>query len=131
MLLSELLAKHGAAGYDSIKDLETKLVIFASEADASRIIGAKGHTAAELSKKLGRRVVVLVKGWEKEQIIKSLARPSRVVATNKVFKEGGKEVLKLIFDKVLDEGTIELMKQLIGEVEIDYEEKPYVRRVKR
>jgi len=120
VLVSTILKKHGAMGYKSLRVLDSKIVIFSSESDAPRIIGTKGHTALELSKKLGRRVVVIVDGWGKEQIIESLVRPIKVIAINKASNNNGQEVLKLVFDKPLDEGTIELLKELVGEVEIEY-----------
>ncbi len=119
ILVSSILARHGAAGFESIAELEqeNKLVIFASEADAPRIIGAGGETVAELAKKLGRRVAVVSRSWDKMLIIKSLARPAKVVATTIVYRDGA-EVAKLIFDKPLNEGTLELMKELAGDFEI-------------
>jgi|GEM_PF-1989843 len=121
VLVSTILAGHKATGYESIIDLENKLVILASDEEVPKIIGRGGTMAAELAKKLGRRVVVLNRGADREFIIKSLARPNKVVAMNKVFKPGDEEVLKLIFDKPLDEGTVQVLKDLIGEVEIEYE----------
>jgi hypothetical protein len=127
VLVSSILARHGVGGYESLHELENKLVIIASEEDAPKIIGFKGKMALEISKKLGRRVVVLVGGWGDEDIIRSLVKPNRLVATNRVYKPDGKEVLKLIFDKPLDEGTVQLMKELVGDVEIEYEKDTHVR----
>lgn len=121
VLVSTILKRHGATGYEALRDLGSKLVIFASESEAPIIIGTRGNTAQELSKKLGRRVVVLVRGWNKERIIASLARPSRIVAVNRVFQQDGTEVLKMILDRPLDEETAKLAKELAGDVEIDYE----------
>ncbi len=120
VIVSTLLWRRKVRGYDSLVNLGDKIVIFAPDEEAPKIIGQGGVTAAELSRKLGRRVVVLPKGADKDLIIKSLARPSRLVAKNKIFKPGGGEKLKLIFDKPLDESTVELMKKLVGEVEIEY-----------
>lgn len=120
VLVSTLLAQHKVSGYESLVDLETKLIIFASNEDAMTIIGPGGKTAAELSKKLGRHVTVVSKGWDRDLIIKSMARPSRLVAVNKVFESGGKERQKLIFDKPIDEGSLKIMKELTGEVEVEY-----------
>ena len=121
VLVASILARHGVTGYDSIIDLETKLIIFTTDNDAPSIIGPGGSTAEELSKKLGRRVIVIVKSWDKDLIVKSLARPARLVTKNTIFKPDGKEVLKFIFDKPIDEGTSKLIKELAGEVEIDYQ----------
>ena len=121
VLVSSILARHGVTGYESIVDLETKLIIFASDNDVPSIIGPGGSTAEELSKKLGRRVIVIVKSWDKDLIVKSLARPARLVTKNTIFRPDGKEVLKFIFDKPIDEGTSKLIKELVGEVEIDYQ----------
>ena len=120
VLVSALLAQHKVSGYESLVDLETKLIIFASNEDAMAIIGPGGKTAAELSKKLGRHVTVVSKGWDRDLIIKSMTRPSRLVAVNKVFESGGKERQKLIFDKPIDEGSLKIMKELTGEVEVEY-----------
>jgi len=119
VLVSSLLASHGVKGYESLADFEKKLIIFASNEDAMAIIGPRGETVAELSKKLGRGIAVVSKTWDKDLIIKSLARPSRLVAQNKVFTQGG-ERLKLIFDKPIDEGSLKIMKELTGEVEVEY-----------
>jgi transcription antitermination factor NusA-like protein len=121
-LVSALLAQHGVKGYESLVDFETKLVIFASDEDASAIIGPGGNTVAELSKKLGRKIAVISRSWDKDLIIKSLARPSRLVAQNKVFTQGDEKV-KLIFDKPIDEGSLKLMKELVGGIEVEYQ--PY------
>jgi len=119
VLVSSLLAHHGVNGYDSLVDLETKLIIFASNDDATAIIGPAGKTVAELSKRVGRKIAVVSKSWEKDQIIKSLARPSRLIATNKVFRPDG-EIQKLIFDKPIDEGSLKLIKETAPDVEISY-----------
>lgn len=131
VLLSSILAQHGAPGYDLITDLETKLVIFASDRDAHSIIGPEGKTAEELSKKLGRRVIVIVKSWDKEQIVRSLARPSRLVTRNTVFRPGGKEVLKFIFDKPIDEGSLKLIKELAGDIEIEIQKRDFIKLPKK
>ncbi len=122
VLLSTILKSHGAGGYDSLIELDKKIVIIAPEDELPKIIGHRGKTASELSAKLGRRMVVVSRSMDKKTLAESLARPNRLVAINKVFKEGGAEVLKLIFDKPLDEGTVRVLKDLAGEVEIDYEE---------
>ncbi len=127
VLVSTILARYGATGYETLIDLENKLVILASDDEVPKIIGPKGITAAELAKKLGRRVVVLSRNSKKEFIIKSVARPNKLVAMNKVFRPDGKEVLKLIFDKPLDVGTTRVLKDLIGEVEIGYEKDTHLR----
>ena len=120
ILVSTILAEHDAKGYARLVDLGDKLVIFASVEEAPLIIGFKGMIVKELSRKLGRRIVVLVKGWDAELIAKSLGRPSQLLGVNKIYKEGGVEILKLIFDKHLDEGSVLLLKELLGEVEIEY-----------
>jgi len=124
VLVSNLLAHHGAKGYESLVDFETKLIIFASDEDATEIIGPGGKTVAELSKKLGRKIAVVSKSWDKMQIIQSLARPSKMVKENKVSTPKG-ERLKLIFDKPIDEGSLELIKEMAGDVEIEIQ--PYHR----
>lgn len=123
VLVSSILAHHGATGYESLIDFGNKLIVFASDKDTKTIIGQKGMTVAELSKKVGRRVVVLSRVWNKETIVRSLARPSKLAAINKIFKEDGTELLKLIFDKPIDEGSLKLMKELVGDIEVAYEEK--------
>jgi hypothetical protein len=45
-----------------------------------------------------------------------------LVAQNTVFTQGG-ERLKLIFDKPIDEGSLKILKELAGGVEIEYQ--PY------
>lgn len=120
VLVSSILARHGAGGYIALEDLETKLLILADEEDAPRIIGTKGNCASELSKKTGRRVIVLVKGWGTEKIIDSIAKPSKLIERRKLFKHDGTEYVKLIFDKPLDEGTVRLLKKIIGDFEVEY-----------
>jgi len=127
VILSSLLSKHGADGYINTLAIEGKLIILASEEQAPKIIGTKGNTVSELSKKLGRRIIVLVEGSDLETILNSVARPSRLISKKNMVKEDGKEVLKLIFDKQLDEGTIELIEELVGKVEIGYEKNSHVR----
>lgn len=131
VLVSSILSPRGVSGYGSLRDLGTKLVIFASDEEVPEIIGVKGKTAAELSRKLGRRIVVLATDWDPERIIRSLARPNRLVAINRVYREDGGEVTKLIFDKALDEDTIRLMRELVGEVEVTYEKDAHVRGAER
>jgi hypothetical protein len=41
-----------------------------------------------------------------------------MLTRNVVFKEGGKESVKLIFDKPIDEGSLNLIKELAGDIEI-------------
>jgi hypothetical protein len=120
VLVSTILRGHDASGYEKLVGLDKKLVIFASDDEAPKIIGPRGAFAKELSRKLGRRVVVLSKGMDMETIANSLARPARLVGHNRIYKEGDKEQQKLIFDKVLDEGTIDLMRELLGDIEIEY-----------
>jgi len=127
VLLSSILAQHKATGYGNIVDLETKLVILASEKDAKDLIGPGGSTAEDVSKKLGRRVIILVRDWDKQRIAESLARPARLVNKNTIFRPGGQEVLKLIFDKQIDEGSLKLIKELAGGIEIGYQETGFVK----
>jgi transcription antitermination factor NusA-like protein len=130
VLLSELLATHEADGFERIVELSDKLVIIASEKEALQIIGKKGKTVRELSGKLGRRIAVIAGGWDPESIAKSIARPNKLLTVNRVFKEDGKERLKLIFDNPLEEGTVNLLKELLGEIEIGHkdEKNTYMRR---
>jgi len=128
VLLSTLLASHGVNGYDEAREIGDKLVIFASGEETSKIIGTKGNTAADISRKLGRRIIVIDKSWDKDLLIKSLARPMRLMAKNRIYKQGGGEVLKLIFDKPLDEGIAKLVKELVGGVEIEHQKIDYPRK---
>lgn len=121
VLLSTLLASHGVNGYDKIREIGDKLVIFSSGEETSKIIGTKGNTAADISRKLGRRIIVIDRGWGPDMLIKSLARPMRLVAKNRIYKQGGGEIVKLIFDKPLDEGIASLIKELVGDIEISSE----------
>jgi hypothetical protein len=47
ILVSEILAKHKCTGYDSLINLEKKLVIMANEKEAREVIGVKGSVASE------------------------------------------------------------------------------------
>lgn len=118
VLLSTLLAGHGVNGYEEAREIGDKLVIFASGEETSKIIGTRGNTAADISRKLGRRIIVIDRNWGRDMLIKSLARPSRLVAKNRVYRQGGGEIEKLIFDKPLDEGISKLIKEMVGDVEI-------------
>ena len=104
---------------------EVNIFIFASGEETSKIIGTRGNTAADISRKLGRRIIVIDKGWDRDLLIKSLARPSRLVAENRIYKQGGGEIVKLIFDKPIDEGSLKLIKEMVGSIEIEYQ--PYKR----
>jgi transcription antitermination factor NusA-like protein len=120
VILSTLLKARGIEGYISLKNLDRKLVIFATGKSAPTIIGKGGSIAKELSDKLGKRVAIISKEWEPIPIIESLARPSRLIGKNLIYKENGKEVVKLIFDKAIDEESVSLMKELAGDMEIGY-----------
>jgi len=76
VLLSTLLSKHGAVGYISLLAIEKKVIILVSDEQAPGVIGTGGNTVADLSRKLGRRVIVLVEGSDLETVLKSVARPS-------------------------------------------------------
>ncbi len=121
VLLSTILANYGASGYKWSREIDGKLLIVGSPREAKEIIGYRGGLAAELSRKLGRRIIVVSDEWSKEEIARSIGRPARLVKINKIYRASG-DVLKLVFDKPIGEESAQIIKEMLGNVEIDHEE---------
>jgi len=114
VLLSQILAKHKAKGFGEVRDFETRLVIFASEEDAPAIIGRGGYVAKELSDKLGKRIIVIVPGWDLKTTVSSIVRPANLIEMKIEPSWEGESILRFILDKHIDERTRNFISELCG-----------------
>lgn len=120
VIVSNILFHDKAGGYNHLVNSETTLFIFAPKGEVPKIIGYGGKTVKELSRKVGKKVVVLESGGNMETLVNSIVKPNKLAGINHIYKPDGKEVLKLVFVKpIKDETVVQLIRDVIGkEIEI-------------
>jgi len=113
--VSRFLAHQDISGYERLKEAENGVFLFAERALVPKIIGYSGKTVKELSKRLGKRVIVIEDDASLNEMIDAVVRPSKAVALNTVYKGDGSESLKVVLSQPMREpGDIALLEALIG-----------------
>ncbi|MBN2518000.1 MAG: hypothetical protein JXB14_04085 [Candidatus Altiarchaeota archaeon] len=115
VIVSKFLFQAGVKGYERLVESGGNLVIIAPKEQAPRIIGYGGKTVKELSRKVGKRAIVVEKEMGLKETVETLISPNRVIAINRLYKPDGSEVLKIVPAKsVQDEKIINLVRDVIG-----------------
>lgn len=115
VILSNVLAREGIGHYDRLKETDNGVLVFADRKIVPKLIGYSGKTVKELSKKLGKKVVIIESDANLREMLEAALKPSRVVAVNTIYKADGGECLRLVLDRPFhDRGCLNLLRELTG-----------------